>query len=168
MGPAPDSPAPRAALGAAARALARLQTCPALSIAIGERPGPPGSPCPPSHPPSLVRPLRAGPQLATALLLLALAASTGQGESRQAAPQPPAAAVSARPLVPPPGGGRPLLAAGAQIGSPAAPPPAPRRLQDASLSPLELLELGAPAVRYLRAFTTQCWQPVRALALARP
>ena len=31
---------------------------------------------------------------------------------------------------------------------------------DPNLSPLELLELGAPAVRYLRAFTTQCWQPV--------
>lgn len=34
--------------------------------------------------------------------------------------------------------------------------------QDPSLSPLELLDLGAAAVRYLRAFTTQCWLPVRA------
>ena len=29
------------------------------------------------------------------------------------------------------------------------------------MTPLELLELGAPAVRYLRAFTNQCWLPVR-------
>ena len=28
------------------------------------------------------------------------------------------------------------------------------------LTPMDLLELGAPAVRYLRAFTTQCWLPV--------
>jgi hypothetical protein len=34
-------------------------------------------------------------------------------------------------------------------------------LQDSDLTPLELLELGAPAVRYLRAFTNQCWLPVR-------
>lgn len=33
-------------------------------------------------------------------------------------------------------------------------------------SPLELLDLGAPAVRYLRAFTTQCWQPDAAAPIA--
>lgn len=30
------------------------------------------------------------------------------------------------------------------------------------MAPDQLLELAAPAVRYLRAFTTQCWLPVRA------
>ncbi|KAI3427055.1 hypothetical protein D9Q98_006995 [Chlorella vulgaris] len=51
------------------------------------------------------------------------------------------------------------LAVGSDHGDTCLPPPEPPAPVDPMLSPLELLDLGAAAVRYLRAFTTQCWLP---------
>jgi hypothetical protein len=120
-----------------------------------------------------------GSMLVQLLLLLALAVGTGHGEMRLPPPEPPAPLVRRRRCckartdrrktqLPPARASR--VPAG--LAKPGLKPYRQRPLclfaQDPTLSPLELLDLGAAAVRYLRAFTTQCWLPVRAVAPSIP
>lgn len=131
--------------------------------------------------PALRLPFAAAWGLAALSLLLALAGAGGAAPTcTRSPPGPPLQPVSRRPArrsVP----GLPVLPHGAATGgscqqqqqvpclqawhatlrSRSNAAPAPTLVLQAQLTPDQLLELAAPAVRYLRAFTTQCWLPVR-------